>query len=294
LLSACDIPTFSSGAVSVKGKVCLVTGGSSGVGKATAVGLAALGATVVIVSHDRRRGEQAVEDIRRRSGNLNVEAIYADLSTQASVRELAAEVQRRYRALHVLSQNAAILTWKREVTPDGNERIFAVNFLSHFTLTSLLLNLLRKSVPSRILTVSGGPAPISRGSIHFDDIGLQEGFSPLRATLQAAFAKVVFTLELARRLEGTGVSAFTFSPGLVRSNLAQSLPWFLKAPISVAELFLREACPTSVWLASSPQLDGAPGGFYVGKRRVEFRARNHDESVGKRLWEESRRMAGLR
>ncbi len=278
----------------MEGKICLVTGGSSGVGKATATGLARLGATVVIVSHDRLRSERAAEDIRRASGNRSVEAICADLSVQVSVRELASELQRRYGALHVLSQNAAVLPWKRELTADGFEKIFAVNYLSHFTLTTLLMEVLKKSAPSRVLTVSGNPSQVALGSIHFDDLQMERRFSPVRASLQAALAKAAFTFELTRRLEGTGVSAFTFSPGLVKSNLPRQLPWFLRLPISAAELFLRAECPTSVYLASAPELDRAPGGFYVGRRAVRFTSRNYDDAVAMRLWGESERLTRIR
>ncbi len=278
----------------MEGRICLVTGGTSGVGKATATGLARLGATVVIVCRDRARGERAVEDIRRRSGNRSVEAICADLSRLASVREVASQFRQRYSALHVLSQNAAVFPWKREVTADGNESIFAVNYLSHFALTGLLMDLLKKSAPSRVLTVSGNPSQVALGSIDFDNVQGERRFSPVRATLQAAFAKAIFSLELARRLQGTRVSAFTFSPGLVKSNLPRLLPWYLRLPISIAELFLREECPTSVYLASSPELDGSAGGFYVGRRAVAFRSRNYDDEVARRLWEESETLAGLR
>ena len=266
--------------------------GTSGVGKATAVGLARARATVVIVSRDEQRGKKAVEEIRQRSGSRAVEAMRADLSLQDSVRALAEEFRRRYGALHVLSQNAAVLTWRRETTPDGHERILATNYLSHFLLTSLLASLLKSSAPSRVLTVSGNPRHFAARSIDFDDIQMRRNFSPLGATLQAAFAKALFSFELAKRMRGTGVAAFTFHPGLVKSGLTRSLPWYLRAPLSLIDLFLSEECPTSVYVASSPAVDPVAGVTWVGKRAVGFRPRGFTDDTAARLWKVSESLTG--
>jgi NAD(P)-dependent dehydrogenase (short-subunit alcohol dehydrogenase family) len=274
-------------------KVCLVTGGSSGVGKATARGLARAGAAVILVSRDRERAEHAARGMREETGNPRIEVLSADLSSLQSVRALAEEFRQRFAQLHVLSLNAATVTMDRRLTPEGHETILATNYLGHFLLTHLLLDALRAGAPSRVIAVSGHPRDIVRTRPRLDDLELERGFSPLRATAQAAVAKVLFTLELARRLEGTRVTANTFHPGLVRSGLPRHLPWYLKAPASLLMRFLREECDTSVFLALAPEVEGISGQFFIGRKPAPFRPAYDLREAGERLWAESVRLTGI-
>ncbi len=180
----------------MRGRVCLVTGGSSGVGRATATGLARLGATVLMVSRDPGRGEQAAAEIRRGTGNPDVEFLVCDLSLQREVRRLVREVEERFGVLHVLANCAGYLSLRRELTEEGIERRLAVDYLAHFLLTRLLLDRLRAGAPSRVITVAGGPSALRRMRFRFEL--LESG--GMTSALQAALARALFSFELARRL----------------------------------------------------------------------------------------------
>src|SRR5205807_8246315 len=198
------------------GKNVLVTGGTAGIGKATAVGLATLGARVAITGRDRVRAEAAAADIRAASGNPAVDVFTADMSCQAEVRRLAGAVLDAYPRLDVLVNNVGGFWAHRHITADGLERTFALNHLAPFLLTSLLLNRLTASAPARIVTVSSGAH--ARGRLDFDDLQGERNYSGQRAYSQSKLANVMFTYELARRLDGTGVTATVCHPGAVRTN----------------------------------------------------------------------------
>ncbi len=272
---------------------CLVTGGTSGVGRSIAKALARAGAHVTIVSRDAARGEAAAEALRQETGNSAIDAVAADLSFLSSVRTLANVIRRKYPALQVLSNNAAALTMKRVLTADGVESIFAVNYLSHFLLTNLLLDVLKAGAPSRVITVSGQPRLIARFKPHFDDLGSERGFSPLATTLRAAIAKVLFTLELARRLEGTGVTANTFHPGLVRSSLPSHFPWFLRVPARIASVFFAAESATGTYLAVSPEVQTVTGKCFQRRAAVPFEPAYDVAAAAGELWEISKRRCGL-
>ncbi len=272
---------------------CLVTGGTSGVGRGIAWALARAGANVTIVSRDAARGAEAVAAIRRETGSSSVEGLAADLSSLSSVRALAERVRSRYPALQVLSLNAGTLTMKRELSPEGVESMYASNYLGHFLLTNLLLDPLKAGAPARVLTVVGQARMVSGPLPSFDDPASSKGFSPLRATLRAAVAKTLFTLELARRLTGTGVTANAFHPGLVRSALPSHLPWFLGAPARLASLFFAETSETGVYLALSPEVEGITGKFFERRRAVPVLPPYDAAAAARSLWEESARLCGI-
>jgi len=201
------------------GKVCLITGANSGIGKATALGLAKLDATVVIVSRDKDKGEAALLEIRTRSGNKNVDAMVADLSSQDSVRELAHDFKARYKKLHVLINNAGVFLPKRVPTVDGLEATFATNHLGHFLLTNLLLDVLKASAPSRIINITSSA---HRGTeMDFEDLQGEKKYSGFHAYSQSKLANVLFTYQLAKLLEGTGVTVNCLHPGVVRTGFGK-------------------------------------------------------------------------
>ena len=278
----------------MKDRICLVTGGNSGVGKAIALGLAKLGAKVVILCRDKIRGSNAVDDIRSKSGNNNVDFAIADLSMISSIREFVDYFKQSYKGLHVLSNNAAAFPMKREETVDGIEKIFAVTYLGHFLLTNLLLDMLKESAPARIITVNGSPGILKKQRIRFEDIQFENKFSPFKAVLQSAFLKAVFTFEQAERLRGMGVTANTFFPGLIKSNLARNFPLYIKPFIKFAELFFKEQSKTGVYLASSHEVENASGMFFKNRKPVDFYAKNYNSKVGKELWALSERLCGIK
>lgn len=271
------------------GRCCLVTGGSSGVGRATALGLAKAGASVVIVTRSAERGRRVCAELRAESGNEQIASITGDLSSPESVREVANEFMARWGKLHVLSNNAAVLTFER-VGPNELSPIIKTNYLGHFLLTNLLLDRLKRSAPSRVLTVSGQPSAARRlGSVE----ELLTARSPFAATVNAMRAKVLFTRELSRRLAGSGVTANTFHPGLVSSQLGSHLPLLLRIPYRVANAFLSAECPTGVFLATSESVEGTSGQFFVRCKPVSYDPPEGEERLAAELWEESARLTGI-
>src|SRR3712207_2944731 len=205
-------------------KVCLITGATSGIGKATAMGLANMGASVVMVGRDRGRGEAALAEIKESSGNASVDLMLADVSSQEQIRRLADDFKEAYPRLDVLINNAGVFRSKRITTADGLEMTVAVNHLAYFLLTNLLLDVLRASAPSRIVNVSSGAQ--SNGTIDFDDLQGETEYKGTKAYSQSKLANVLFTYELARRLEGTGVTANCLHPGAVRTNFGSGSSGF--------------------------------------------------------------------
>src|SRR5580692_6729493 len=219
------------------GKSVLVTGGTGGIGKATAIGLAVLGARVGITGRDQARTEAAAASIRAAAGSPAVDAFAADMSIQAGVRRLAAQVADTYPRLDVLVNNVGGFWAHRHVSADGLEHTFALNHLASFLLTSLLLDRLTASAPARIVTVSSGAQ--ARGRIDFDDLQGERNYSGQRAYSQSKLANVMFTYELARRLEGTGVTATVLHPGVVRTSFgAEDQAAHMSVLIRVARVFM--------------------------------------------------------
>ncbi len=277
------------------GKSVLVTGGTGGIGKATATGLAALGARVGITGRDPARTEAAAAGIRAAPGSPAVDAFAADMSVQAGVRRLAAQVLDTYPRLDVLVNNAGGFWAHRHVTPDGLERTFALNHLAPFLLTSLLLDRLTVSAPARIVTVSSGAH--ARGRIDFADLQGERNYSGQRAYSQSKLASVMFTYELARRLEGTGVTATVLHPGVVRTSFgAEDQAAYLAVMIRVARLFMKtpaQGAATPIYLASSPEVEGITGRYFVNRKPKTSSNASYDTTAAARLWQASIDLAGM-
>jgi NAD(P)-dependent dehydrogenase (short-subunit alcohol dehydrogenase family) len=277
------------------GKFVLVTGGTGGIGKATAIGLAARGARVGITGRERVRGEEAAEEIRRASGNPDVDLFPVDMSAQAEVRRLARQVLDAYAHLDVLVNNVGGSWAHRHVTIDGLEHTFALNHLAPFLLTNLLLDRLRASAPARIVTVSSGAQ--SMGRIDFGDLQHERGYSGPRAYSQSKLANVMFTYELARRLDGTGVTATVLHPGVVRTRFgAEDQSRLFKVLTPVIRLLLKSparGAATSIYLASSPEVEGVSGRYFASGRPKTSNKSSYDTAAAARLWRVSAELVGL-
>ena len=284
-----------AGALPMAGKVVLITGGTGGIGRATAIGLAAIGARVAITGRDLARAEQAAADIRAASGNPAVDAFAADLSSQAEVRRLAAAILDAYPRLDVLVNNVGGFWAHRHTTADGLERTFALNHLAPFLLTNLLLDRLRASGPARVVTVSSGEQ--ARGRIQFDDLQGARDYSAQRAYSQSKLANVMFTNELARRLQGSGVTANSLHPGVVRTNFgAEDQAGFFAVMGGVVRPFLKtpaQGAETSIYLASSPDVEGVTGQFFANRKPKTANKLAYDTGMTARLWQVSAELVGL-
>ncbi|HZW55485.1 MAG TPA: SDR family oxidoreductase [Nitrososphaerales archaeon] len=285
-----------SKAVDLSGKVCVITGASSGIGKATALGLANLGATVVTVMRKRSpKADAALTEIKK-PGSDRVTALYADLSLQRSVRQLAAEFDKKFDRLDVLINNAAVSIPKRRITEEGFENTFAVNVLAPFLLTQLLLPKLISSAPSRIVNVSSESA---RGnSVDFENLQGEKKYRMLGAYGQSKLELDLLTLEFARRLEGTRVTANFLHPGVVRTNLAHDLNPIARAVFWFFKLFFaspQKGARTSIYLASSPDVETLSGRYFSSNMK-ERRApeESYDEMTASKLWCVCEELTGVR
>ena len=287
------MPTVKS---SMLGKVCMVTGANSGIGKATSLALAQMGATVVMVCRDRARGEEARSEITTKSRNNAVALLLADLSSQQSIRQLVENFQHHYTHLHVLINNAgAAFPGRRRETVDGLEMTFAVNYLAPFLLTNLLLDVLKASAPARIVNVSS--AAQASGYIQMDDLQAEKLYRPMRTYPQSKLAVVLFTYELARRLQGSGVTVNCLHPGFVATNFAQSdvVPAFrlLVKLIGSFGTSPQEGAKTSIYLASSTEVESVTGQYFVKSIPKRSAAISYDESLQRQLWEPSAKLVNL-
>jgi NAD(P)-dependent dehydrogenase (short-subunit alcohol dehydrogenase family) len=274
--------------------ICVVTGATSGIGKETAVALAKGGATVAVVCRTRDRGEPALAEIRRRSGNAAVSLFVADLSSLQAIRAVAAALQAALPRIDVLVNNAGLALRDRIVTEDGFENTFAVNHLAYFLLTRLLQPTLVASAPARIVNVSSEAH--RWGAIRFDDLMGEKTYDGWKAYAQSKLANVLFTYELARRLDGTGVTTNCLHPGLVGTAFASRGPTTIRILSRLARPFLRSpasGAATSIYLASSPEVATVSGQYFAGRRARRSSKASYDGAVGARLWGVSERLAGL-
>ena len=277
------------------GKTVLVTGGTGGIGRAAAIALAGMGARVGITGRDRSRAEAAAAGITRASGNAAVDVFVADLSSQSEVRRLAGEVLATYPRLDVLINNVGGFWSHRHVTADGLEHTFALNHLAPFLLTNLLLDRLIASAPARIVTVSSGAQ--SMGKVDFDDLMGEPRYSGQQAYNQSKLANVMFTYELARRLEGTGVTATTLHPGMTNTAFSAEDPSKVFAPlVAIMRPFMRSperGADTAVYLASSPDIEGVTGLYFADRKTRRSNESSYDSAATARLWQVSADLVGL-
>jgi retinol dehydrogenase 14 len=277
------------------GRTVLVTGGTAGIGRATALGLARMGADLAICGRDRGLTERAAGELRATAGGGQVEVFVADLSSQSQVRQLAGEVLQRCSRIDVLVNNVGGYWNTRRLTAEGLERTFALNHLAAFLLTNLLLDRLIKSAPARVVTVSSNAH--TQGRIDFDDLQGQRSYAGARAYSQSKLANVLFAYELARRLPATSVTANALHPGLTRTSFGAEDPGgvqrrlvpllrpFMKAPA--------QGAATSIHLASAPELEQVTGRYFANRKPKRSSKASYDQAAAARLWQVSAELVGL-
>jgi NAD(P)-dependent dehydrogenase (short-subunit alcohol dehydrogenase family) len=277
----------------MQGKLCLITGGSRGIGQAAAIDLAGMGAQVAIVARDAERGAATLSLIERETGQT-AGLLLADLSSLEGVRQVAQEYRARYGRLDVLVNNAGAVFSQRSTTVDGFERTFALNHLAYFLLTNLLIDLLRADAPSRIVNVSS--AAHQGAVLDFDDLQSEQKYAGFRAYGRSKLANILFTHELARRLEGTGVTANCLHPGVVATGFNRNNGLLMRLGMTIARPFLISAekgAQTIVYLASSPEVEGVTGEYFVNCTATTSSPVSYDDEAARRLWDVSASLTGL-
>lgn len=270
----------------LRGKTAIVTGGTNGIGFITAQELAHLEAQVVIFSRNQEKCQAAVEQIKRTTGNINIESISVDLSLMASVRQAADIFLKQHSRLDILVNNAGAVFFQRQVSAEGLEMTFALNHLSYFLLTDLLLDILKSNAPSRIINVSSDAH--QNGRINFDDLMSEKSYSGFGAYSMSKLANIMFTYELADRLSGTQVSVNALHPGFVATGFARNNGKLINFGMSITKPFARKpekGAETSIYLASSTEVDGVSGKYFTDCREVKSNAASYNKDDQKRLWE---------
>jgi NAD(P)-dependent dehydrogenase (short-subunit alcohol dehydrogenase family) len=279
----------------MKGKVCIVTGSNSGLGKETALALAQMGAAVVMVVRNKERGERAREEIVKKSGNSSVDVMVCDLSSLDSIRKFSEDFKEKYNRLDVLVNNAGAFFSKRQTTADGFEKTLMVDYLGQVLLTHELLTLLKSSAPSRIVNVSSSLHRV--GSVDFEDLQNEKNYNKSRPYADAKLMLVMFTYELARRLEGIGVTVNALHPGFVATNIGENaggllskITFKLMRPL---QLSAKKGAETQIYLSSSDEVKGVTGKYFVKKKEVKSAPISYIQNVQKQLWDKTMDMLKL-
>lgn len=280
---------------SMRGRVCLVTGATSGIGRCAALALANQGATLVLVARNLEKASQLKQQILSTTACADVELIIGDLASLEDVRQIAQTFIDSGKPLHVLLNNAGVFNLKRKVTVDGYEEMFAVNHLAYFLLTHLLLERLRGNFPARIVNVASDAHAYCNCGINFEDINFEQGYRAMKVYGHSKLANILFTRQLAKKLEGTNVSANCCHPGVVATGLGTNNGVTGRLVMALLTPFIRSperGAATSVYLASSPEVAGS-GGYYADCKPAKLKPWAEDDAEAEWLWEVSLEMTGL-
>ncbi len=276
-------------------RIVVITGATSGIGRAAAVEIARGGGALAIVARDRGRAQAAVDEITGTTGNRNVEIVLGDLGLQADVRRVAAELAARFSRVDVLLNNAGVVNLKYATTPDGIESTFAVNHLAYFMLTVLLRERLQAAPAARVVNVASDAHKFGR--LDFDDLGNARRYRAMRVYGQSKLCNILFTYELARRLAGTRVTANCLHPGAVATRLGQNNGRIATVLTKMLAPFFRTAeggADTAVYLATAPEVAKTSGGYFAKRRPIRSSGVTYDTDVQRRLWEVSESLTGVR
>ena len=274
----------------MKNKIVLITGATSGIGKETAIGLAKLGATIVFTARDTTKGEKTKKELIKASKNKNIHMLKCDLASFESIKKCCKEFKSKFDKLHVLINNAGVWDFKRRESKDGIENIFATNYLAPFLMTNLLLDLLKKTSPSRIINVTSG---MHYGTINFDDIEFKEKFSGAKAYRQSKLGLILFTRILAKKLKGTGVTVNTAHPGMNKTDLGRDAGGFSKMIFKMMGKDPSIVAETSIYLASSPELENITGEYWAKKEIKKSSKESYDMDLAEKLWDVSKKYLKL-
>jgi NAD(P)-dependent dehydrogenase (short-subunit alcohol dehydrogenase family) len=273
--------------IDMNGKVVMITGANSGIGKETAIELAKMGANIIMVCRSRERGEKALEEIKEMANSKKIELLIADLADQSSIRMMVERFKKRYDKLHVLINNAGVMLTKRTTTSEGYESTFAINHIGHFLLTNLVLDMLKASSPSRIINVSSSAHKFAK--LNFDDIDNEQKYRGFRTYANSKLFNILFSYELARRMEGTGVTVNTLHPGVIRTNLGKNNnKKLIKLMSTIFRLFMRspkKGARTTVYLASSPDVEKVNGKYFVNRKPKKSSNISYEKTLQNKLWE---------
>jgi retinol dehydrogenase-14 len=280
---------------SLVNKIILVTGSTDGIGKETATALASLGAEIIVHGRNPEKTQKTVREMKATSNNEQISYLIADFTDLNQIREMATELQEKYTRLDVLINNAGVYNSRRIDTDTGVERTFLINHLAPFTLTNLLLPILKSSAPSRIINVSSQVH--SMGRLDFEDLGFKKGYFGMMAYSRSKLANLLFTYELDRRLKGSGVTVNTLHPGHVATNIwGDAAPLIGSAVIRLMKwisLSPEEGADNSIYLASSPDLDNISGQYFMKREPVRSSSMSYDRETAARLWQVSEELTGI-
>jgi len=274
----------------LKNKIVLITGTTSGIGKETARGLAKLGSTIVFTTRDTFKGEKTKKKLITSTHNKNIDFLFCDLASFESIRDCCKEFKLKYGCLHVLINNAAILDYKRRVSKDNIENIFATNYLGPFLMTNLLLNVLKKSNPSRIINLTSS---MHNGTINFNDIEFKQNFSGNEAYSQSKLGVILFTRLLAKKLEGTGVTVNCVNPGRNKTNILRDADVFSRIILKSNGKNPKIGAETSIYLASSPDVGKITGEYFAEKEIKKSSNESYNMALAKKLWNLSKQYVKL-
>jgi len=266
----------------LKNKIILITGATSGIGKETALGLAKLGAIIVFTTRNTIKGEKTKKELIARTNNKNIQMLTCDLASIESIKNCCNEFKSKFDKLHVLINNAGVWDFKRKESKDGIENIFAVNYLAPFLMTNLLLDVLKNGKPSRIINVTSG---MHYGTINFDDIEFKQKFSGVKAYRQSKLGLILFTRLLAKKLEGTGVTVNVVQPGMNKTDLGRDAGGFSKMIFKMMGKDPSVGAETSIYLASSPDVENITGEYWVKKEIKKSSKESYNMDLAEKLWD---------
>ena len=274
----------------MKNKIVLITGATSGIGKETARGLAKLGATIVFTARDVLKGEKTKKELIAATNNENIHMLKCDLASFESIKNCCKEFISKYDKLHVLINNAGVWDFKRRESKDGIENIFATNYLAPFLMTNLLLDILKKSSPSRIINVTSG---MHYGTINFDDIEFKQKFSGAKAYRQSKLGLILFTRLLSKKLKGTNVTVNVVHPGMNKTNLGRDAGGFSRMIFKMMGKDPKIGAETSIYLASSPDVKDITGEYFAKKEIKKSSKESYDMNLAEKLWDLSKKYVKL-